>query len=114
MEGKKIKIKKTFKTDTANLGQSKETEQSKIEKNLKLLKLTLRKIENKYKTFGFNDSQEEEFFEKNKGKKITLLLSNNSKVEGKLHAIDKYRIAIEEDNKIKYFFKHAILCFYES
>ncbi|HOJ49399.1 MAG TPA: RNA chaperone Hfq [Spirochaetota bacterium] len=114
MEGKKIKIKKTFKTENTNQNQSKETEQSKIEKNLQLLKLTLKKIENKYKTFGFNDSQEEDFFEKNKGKKITIILSNNSKVEGKLHAIDKYRIAIEENNIIKYYFKHAILCFYQS
>jgi len=113
MEGKKIKIKKTFKTDTNNNNNNNETEASKIEKNLKLLKLTLRKIENKYRTFGFNDSQEEEFFNKNKGKKIVLELFNNTKVQGNLHSIDKYRIAIEQDKTIKYFFKHAVLCFYE-
>jgi sRNA-binding regulator protein Hfq len=77
-----------------------------------LLEKTVKKIENKYKTFGFYDSKEEDFFEKNRQKSVILELYNGSKIQGILEGIDKFRICVKVDDIDKFYFKHAVLCYY--
>ena len=103
-EDKKIVIKKN--------GGFKTSPNMKLQKNLDLLEQTVKRIENKYKVFGFYDSKEEEFFKNNQGKDVVLELQAGSKVEGKLDGIDKFRICINEKGTKKYYFKHAILCYF--
>lgn len=108
----RINIKKPHSNNTNAKTENKEQSNAKTHKNLELLEKTVRKIENKYKNFGFLDSKEEDFFYQNQGKKITLELANHSKIEGILDGIDKFRICISVENIKKYYFKHAILCYY--
>ena len=105
-EEKKIRIKKPIRSSNQNLSFGK------IQKNLDLLDKTVKKIENKYKNFGFFDSKEEEFFKENELKDIVLELVNKENITGKLVGIDKFRICIDVEGIKKYFFKHAILCYY--
>ncbi|HCL55883.1 MAG TPA: hypothetical protein DHW82_02610 [Spirochaetia bacterium] len=114
-EEKKIKIRKTFSvhSDSSNKKENPINSQ-KITKNLELLEQTVKKIENKYKTFGFQDSKEEEFFQNNQGKNITLEISHLAKQEGVLEGIDKFRICISQEGIKKYFFKHAVICYYSN
>ncbi len=70
------------------------------------------KVASKYNQYGFVDPTEEKFLSENKGKDITVELSNNKDVIGKLHSIEKYRIGILVDNAIKYYYKHAIISYY--
>lgn len=106
---KKIKIRKNPKLSSSS---SSVNHGGKLSRNLDLLDKTVKKIENKYKNFGFYDSKEEDFFETNQDKMIIMELNNQNKVEGKLKGIDKFRICIEADGIAKYFFKHAVLCYY--
>ncbi len=79
--------------------------------SIKIIENTLRKLENRYKQFGFNDSKEEDFYNENKGKEIVLQLKNKD-VTGKLEIIDKYRIGIDQGDTLVYYYKHAIMGYY--
>jgi len=110
-EDKKIVIKKNgnfrdFKTLNTVNGNSK------TQRSIDLLEQTVKRIENKYKVFGFSDSKEEDFFNAHQGKDIVLEIQNGKKAEGKLFGIDKFRICIDNDGIKKYYFKHAILCYF--
>ncbi len=105
MEDRKIKIRKK-----TNFNQS--SDKAKTSKSLELLEKTVKKIENKYKVFGFSDSKEEEFFENYQGKDIIIEISNGETKEGSLTGIDKFRICLTEDKIKKYYFKHSIICYY--
>ncbi len=116
-EEKKIKIrleKKEFKSfkQEKPLTSPSGNNYSKNLKSFEILEQTVKKIENKYKSFGFNDSKEEDFFEKNKGKLITLDLVNQEKVEGILDGVDKYRFCLIKEGKKVYYFKHGIISYY--
>ena len=99
---KKIKIKKT--------DQSSNTAQ-KHDATLKTLEKTLKKLENRFNQFGYNDSLEEEFINENLDKEIKVVFKDKE-LQGKLKLIDKYRIGIEKDDKIYYYYKHAIIGYY--
>jgi len=75
---------------------------------LKILQNTVKKLQNRYNQFGYNDSKEEQFLLENKGKDIVLQLKNKD-VVGKLDSIDKYRIGIIQNDKTVYYYKHAIV-----
>ncbi len=84
-EEKKIKIRvdrKDYRNPSgpSNAAPYQGNAGAKTFKNLDLLEQTVKKIENKYKNFGFYDSKEEEFFEKNQGKPVTLELVNEKKL----------------------------------
>jgi sRNA-binding regulator protein Hfq len=79
--------------------------------SLKIIENTLKKLENRYKQFGFNDSKEEDFFNENQGEEIVLQLKTQE-VSGTLEFIDKYRIGINQDGKTVYYYKHAIISYY--
>ena len=87
----------------------------KFEKNkqdaLKIVENTLKKLENRYKQYGFNDSKEEEFLETNRNNDVVLELKSKE-VTGKLVSIDKYRIGIQQDNRLIYYYKHAVVGYY--
>ncbi len=78
---------------------------------LKILENTVKKLQNRYKQFGYNDSKEEEFVRENKGKEIVLQLKTKD-VSGSLDFVDKYRIGIIQDKKLIYYYKHAIVGYY--
>ncbi len=99
---KKIKINK--KTHVQRRDKPKQD-------SLKIIENTLKKLENRYKQFGFNDSKEEDFFNENKDKEIVLQLKNKD-VSGSLEFIDKYRIGINQDGTLIYYYKHAIMGYY--
>lgn len=79
--------------------------------SLKILENTLKKLENRYKQFGYNDSKEEDFLNENKGKEIVIQLRDKD-VTGLLDSIDKYRIGIIEEDKTVYYYKHAVVGYY--
>lgn len=111
-EERKIKIKKKPFPGPAN--NNLDNNKNKLSKSLELLEKTVKKIDNKYKVFGFHDSKEEEFFEKYQQQTVVLELTNQTKITGKLLGIDKFRICVDTEGVKKYFFKHAILCYYAS
>ncbi len=79
--------------------------------SLKIVENTLKKLENRYKQYGFNDSKEEEFLETNRNKEVVLELKSKE-VTGKLVSIDKYRIGIQQEDKLIYYYKHAVIGYY--
>lgn len=78
---------------------------------LKILENTVKKLSNRFNQYGFNDSKEEDFFNENQGK-VLIIEFPNKEIEGKLISLDKYRIGVEQDEKIIYFYKHAIVGYY--
>ncbi len=86
------------------------------DKNNNLVKLEQKviKIAWKYNKYGFIDPVEEEFLEKNKGKKITLQLINNKDINGILESLDKYRITIIVDGDARSYYKHAIVSYFSA
>lgn len=96
--GKKIKIKKSF---------NKQNKQDA----LKILENTFKKLQNRYKQFGYNDSKEQDFFLENKGKEIVIHLKSGD-INGTLSSIDKYRISIIKDDQEIFYYKHAIIGYF--
>lgn len=80
--------------------------------SLKILENTVKKLSSRFAQYGFNDSKEEDFLNENKDKNIILELLNNESVDGTLESIDKYRIGIKINDKMHYFYKHAIIGYY--
>ena len=78
---------------------------------LAILEHTVKKLSNRFNQYGFNDSKEEEFLKENKGKLLLIDVQDRC-VEGTLEAIDKYRICINIDDKLHYFYKHAVIGYY--
>jgi sRNA-binding regulator protein Hfq len=85
---------------------------SKKNDNLSKLENTIIKVASRYNQYGFIDPTEEKFLEENKGKKITVELSNNQDITGILEVIDKYRIGIILDSEVHYYYKHAVISYY--
>jgi sRNA-binding regulator protein Hfq len=115
MEPKKIKIKKpdggsSVSGQQGNTGGPPKARGDKQD-SLKILENTIKKLTNRFNQFGFNDSKEEEFLLENRGKEVVLELETGT-VEGKLDSIDKYRIAIEVEGTMKYYYKHACVGYY--
>jgi sRNA-binding regulator protein Hfq len=54
-------------------------------------------------------NKEPEFRKNNIGKKIILETKRNEKIEGELHEIDKYRIMIKVNDKIRHYYKHSLI-----
>jgi uncharacterized Fe-S cluster-containing protein len=89
-------------------------EKNKFDKkqdSLKILDNTIKKLQNRYKQFGYNDSKEEDFLNENKGSEVVLQLKNKD-VSGILDAIDKYRITIIQEGKPVHYYKHAVASYY--
>ena len=82
--------------------------------SLSILENTVRKVASRFNQYGFIDPTEEGFLKENSGKDIILELSNKTKKTGKLNSIDKYRISIipEGSDKVHYYYKHAVICYY--
>ncbi len=110
MEPKKIRIKPIVKQQTDGSVQQKDNVQvtKKKQDALTILENTIKKLSNRFEQYGFNDSKEEDFLNENKGKQITIELQDKQ-IEGILENIDKYRICINLDGTLHYFYKHAII-----
>ena len=58
------------------------------------------------------ENKEPDFKNKYINKKIVLVTKYGKSVEGELVDIDKYRIHLKVDKKIKYYYKHSLLEYY--
>lgn len=101
---KKIKIKKTAPHSKTSINNNKQQKQDALE----ILENTVKKLQNRFNQYGFNDSKEEAFLEENKGKEIVIELTSKT-IEGVLESIDKYRVCLSIDGTNHYFYKHAII-----
>jgi sRNA-binding regulator protein Hfq len=86
----------------------------KITDNLGKLENTVIKIASRYNQYGFMDPTEEQFLEQNQGKKVTVELVNKQDITGILESIDKYRIGILIDSDVNYYYKHAVVAYYNA
>ncbi len=108
MEQKKIKVKKV---NSAGGNVSHSNSDKGKQDSLKILENTVKRLTNRFNQYGFNDSKEEDFLNENKGKKITVELQDKE-LEGILESIDKYRIGLIIDDRLYYYYKHAIVGYY--
>ncbi len=119
---------KQYRTKVNRLMEKKDFKMGKFKKNFKPHKpkrriLTkedkqkLHKLESDVKIVmtAMAESQEKlvnkepEFKKENLGKKILIETTNHKKIEGELQDIDKYRLIIKTDDKVKYYYKHSIV-----